>query len=199
MVYHMISLDMKEWALYLLLEEGWGIDQIAAVLGVHSKSIERWEDNYENHGCVNPPTPLWGCPRLLSSDIVEEPHKLLINSPSLLLDKIGEWLALYHDQPISMTALHDNLKDLGLTYKHHKRIAAEQDKAYHTDWLHNMISNYTADQLVFLDESNKDDHVILHRDGRAIRGQAAVNNVSLNRGVHYSILPALTIDGCMAV
>jgi hypothetical protein len=46
-------------------------------------------------------------------------------SSSLLLDEIGEWLAIYHDQPISMTALHDNLKDLRLTYKHLKRIAVE--------------------------------------------------------------------------
>jgi transposase len=199
MVYHMISLDLKQRALYLLLEEGWEIDRIAAALGVHSKSIERWEDNYENHGCVNPPTPLRGRHRLLSSDIAEELNELLIESPSLLLDEIGEWLAIYHDQPISTTALHDNLKDLGLTYKRLKRIAAERDDAYRADWLHNMTSNYMADQLIFLDESSKDDRVILRRYSRAISGQAAVENVSLNRGVRYSILPALTIDGYMAV
>ena len=124
---------------------------------------------------------------------------MLIESPSLLLDEIGEWLAIYHDQPISTTALHDNLKDLGFTYKRLKRIAAEQDNAYRTDWLHNMTSNYTADQLVFLDESSKDERVILRRYGRAIEGQRAIEDVSLNRGVRYSILPALTVDGYMAV
>ena len=99
MVYRTISPDLKQWALYLLLEEGWEIDRITMALGVHSKSIERWEDNYENHGCVSPPTPLRGRRRLLSSDIAEELHELLIESPSLLLDEIGEWLAIYHDQP----------------------------------------------------------------------------------------------------
>ncbi|KAF8499877.1 hypothetical protein F5888DRAFT_1611162, partial [Russula emetica] len=106
----------------------------------------------EIHGCVNPPTPLRGRRRLLGSHIAEELHELLIENPSLLLDEIGEWLAIYHDQPISTTALHDNLKDLGLTYKCLKRIAAERDDAYRADWLHNMTSNYTADQLVFLDD-----------------------------------------------
>jgi transposase len=85
------------------------------------------EHNYENHGSVNPPTPLRGRRRLLNSHIAEELHELLIESPSLLLDEIGEWLAIYHDQPISTTALHDNLKDLGLTYKCFKRVAAERD------------------------------------------------------------------------
>jgi transposase len=198
-VYHTISPDMKQRALYLLLDEGWEIDRIAAVLGVHSKSIQRWEDNYRNHGCVNPPAPLRGRPRLLSSDITAELHELLTESPSLLLDEIGEWLAIYHDQPISTTALHDNLKDLGLTYKRLKRIATQRDDAYRADWLHNMTSNYTADQLVFLDESSKDDRAILRRYGRAISGQTARENVSLNKGVRYSVLPALTIDGYIAV
>ena len=61
---------------------------------------------------------------------------MLVESPLLLLDEIGEWLAIYHGQPISTTALHDNLMDLGCTYKGLKRIAAEQDNGYHTDWLH---------------------------------------------------------------
>ena len=190
---------MKQRALYLLLEEGWEIDQITAALGVHSKSIERWQHNYENHGTVNPPTPLRGRRRLLNPNVTEELHEMLTESPSLLLDEIGEWLAIYHDQPISTTALYDNLKDLGLTYKRLKRVAAERDDEYRADWLHNMTSNYTADQLVFLDESSKDDRVILRRYGWAIQGQHAIESASLNRGVRYSILPALTVDGYMAV
>ncbi|KAF8492773.1 hypothetical protein F5888DRAFT_1618582, partial [Russula emetica] len=122
------------------------------VYTVHSKSIERWEHNYQTHGSVNPPTPLRGRRRLLGSHIAEELHELLIENPSLLLYEIGEWLAIYHDQPISTTALHDNLKDLGLTYKRPKRIAAERHDAYRADWLHNMTSNYTADQPIFLDD-----------------------------------------------
>jgi hypothetical protein len=62
-----------------------------------------------------------------------------------------------------------------------------------------MTSNYTADQLVFLDEISKGDCVILHRYGWAIEGHPAIENVSLNRGVWYCILLALTIDGYMAV
>ena len=58
MVYHTISPDLKKRALYLLLEEEWEMDQITTALGVHSTSVERWEHNYEIHGCVNPPTPL---------------------------------------------------------------------------------------------------------------------------------------------
>src|SRR5882757_6362815 len=199
MVYQRISPDRKQQALYLFLEEGWEIDRIAAALGVSSKSIERWEHNYEIHGCVHSPAPLRGRPRLLTSRMTEELRDLITKNPSLLLDEIGEWLAIYHDQPISTAALHDNLKDLGLTYKRLKRIAAERDDGYRAEWLHNITANYTANQLVFLDESSKDDRTILRRYGRATSGQSPVDLVQLNRGIRYSVLLALAVDGYMAV
>ena len=46
-----------------------------------------------------------------------------------------------------------------------------------------MTMNYMADQLVFLDESSKDDHVVLQQYGHAPSGQDAVQHVSLNQGV----------------
>ncbi|KAG2346613.1 hypothetical protein BDR05DRAFT_878106 [Suillus weaverae] len=165
MVYQRISRDRKERALYLLLEEGWDIERIAVALGVSSRSIERWEAHYDEHGHINPSTPIMGRPRLLDQVMTDEIHELLAETPSLLLDEIGEWLAIYHHQLISTTALHGNLRDLGLTCKRLKRAAAERDDGFRADWLHNMTTNYTAEQLVFLDD----------------------------------VLPALTIDGYMAV
>jgi len=117
MVYQRISADRKQQALYLFLEEGWEIERVAAALGVSEKSIDCWKENYDIHGYVNPPTPLRGRRRLLTDRMTEELRVLITENLSLLLDEIGEWLAIYHDQPISTIALHDNLKDLGLTYK----------------------------------------------------------------------------------
>ena len=96
-------------------------------------------------------------------------------------------------------ALYLNLRDLVLTHKRLKRVAAERDGAYRTEWILNMTMNYTADQLVFLDESSKDERVVLRRYGHAPSGQEAIHHVSLNRGVRYSILPALSLNGYMAV
>ena len=43
-----------------------------------------------------------------------------------------------------------------------KRIASKRDDASHMEW---MTMDYTADQLVFLDESSKDERVVLRRYG----------------------------------
>ena len=50
MLHQKVSDNMKEMALYLLMEAGWEIESIAVVLGVSVKSIEQWEDNYATHG-----------------------------------------------------------------------------------------------------------------------------------------------------
>ena len=145
------------------------IQRVAHALGVSMQSIERWEENYAVHGCVKPFKPTRGCPRLLTGDMIDDIQRLLREDPSLL-DEIKEWLALDHDQPISTTALHLNLRDLALTHKRLKRVAAERDGAYRTEWILNMTMNYTADQLVFLDESSKDERVVLRRYGHAPSG-----------------------------
>jgi hypothetical protein len=55
MVYRFISADMKRRALQLL-EDDWQLHEIADVLGVSPKfkSIDRWHDNYETLGHVEP-------------------------------------------------------------------------------------------------------------------------------------------------
>lgn len=78
-------------------------------------------------------------------------------------------------------------------------MAAERNVIYCMEWILNMTMNCTADQLVFLNESSKDEHVVLCRCSCAPKGQDTIHHVSLNHGVQYSILPALSLGGYMAV
>ncbi|KAF8237075.1 hypothetical protein L208DRAFT_1066236, partial [Tricholoma matsutake] len=102
-----------------------------------------WANNYNTHGPVNPPSVLHGCPCLLTSEAISDLQELICKTPTLFLDEIGEWLALYHNQPISTTALHNNLQELGLTHKILWKAAAECDDLALTHF----ISNYTGCQM----------------------------------------------------
>ena len=57
--------------------------------------------------------------------MTEDLHQPISETPSVYLDEITEWLAIYHGQPISLTTLGDHLRDLGLTYKLLRRVATE--------------------------------------------------------------------------
>jgi len=198
MVYRHISPDMKKRALQLL-EEGWEMSEITDALGVSTKSIPHWQNNYEVHGRVDPPSTLRGRCRILSGEVIRELRELMQESPELYLDEIGEWLALYHEVQISTTALHDNLQDLGISRKIMIRAAAERDDQLRAQWMYDFLATYSAEQMVVLDESSKDGKTLIRKYGRALSGEDAVLQVSLDHGVRYSILPALTIDGYIAV
>ena len=113
MVYRSISADIKRRAL-VLLGKGWEIDGVIGVLDVSAKSITRWESKYEMFGCVESPSVLRGRPRIdiLNSTMTEDLRRLVLEEPSIYLEEVREWLAIYHDQPLSITALHVNLVDL---------------------------------------------------------------------------------------
>jgi transposase len=189
---------MKRRALQLI-DEGWELAEVADVLGVSSISIQRWDHNYKAHGRVDPLSALRGRPRIMNVQAIDGLRELIQETPLLFLEEIREWLALFHDIQISTTALHDNLRELGLTYKLLRKAAAERDDVARAQWLLEITTLYTADQLVVLDESSKDDRTIIRRYGRAPSGEDPFMEISLDRGVRYSILPALTIDGYLAV
>jgi len=198
MPFHRIDTGVKERALQLIAE-GWPLQHIIEVFGVSRCSIGRWADNYNAFGSVKPPAVITGRPRLLNHGAIEGLYDLIAESPELYLDEIAEYLALYHDLPISTTALHDNLAELGLTWKIMRRAALERDDALRAAWLEDTLLRYTADEMVFLDESSKDRHTIFRKYGRSPQGTRPVIQRLQDRGTRYSILPAITVDGYVAV
>ena len=136
---------------------------------------------------------------MLSAGAMADLRELIQESPELFLDELRLWLALYHDIQISTTALHDNLRQLGLTRKIIRRAAAERDHELRANWMYDILSTYSAEQMVIIDESSKDGRTLIRKYGRAASGDDPVLTVSLDRGMRYSILPALTLDGYIAV
>jgi len=198
MPFHRIDTGVKERALQLIAE-GWPLQHIIEVFGVSRRSIGRWADNYNAFGSVKPTTVITGRPRALNPTAIEGLYDLLAESPELYLNEIAEYLTLYHDLPISITALHGNLTELGLTWKIMQRAALERDDALRAAWLEDTLLRYTADEMVFLDESSKDGHTIFRKYGRSPRGERSVIQGVQDRGTRYSILPAITLDGYIAV
>src|SRR5688572_11904093 len=58
---------------------------------------------------------------------------------------------------------------------------------------------YQREQLIFLDESAKDDRTISRRYGYSEINTRAVKKVVFIRGKRYTLLPALSLDGIIAV
>ncbi|THU77296.1 hypothetical protein K435DRAFT_619764, partial [Dendrothele bispora CBS 962.96] len=167
MVYRRISQDLKERALWLS-ERGYIPKEVAHLLGVSQKSICRWQDTFDMHGTVIPPrNPLQGRPSAVSTELREDLVSLSRESPELFLEEIQEWIAVAHEAAISRSHLWQILEDCAISYKKLRREAAERDEELRNQWKAAYQLQYTASQILFIDETSKDDRTIYRHYGRS--------------------------------
>jgi transposase len=195
MVYKHISKDLKERALWLL-EHDYIPTDVSDIFGVSERSLQRWRANQAVYGTViPPPNPTHGRPRKLNSDMTHDLFVLLEEAPEMYLDEIQEWLALGYDVGISRAALHENIRDAGITYKLLRKAAVERDDDLREEWMAEMQMHYIASQLVMIDETSKDDRTIYRHYGRSPANHRATISANFVRGERYSIVAALSVDG----
>jgi len=85
----------------------------------------------------------------------------------------------------------------GFTWKRLTKIATER-KELQRALFQLRVSKYRAEQLVFVDETSKDDRTTFRHRGYALSGRKAIRRTQYIRNTRYSILPALGIDGFFA-
>lgn len=198
MPFRHISEDLKRRSLFLI-DEGVDKEDIAWILGISVRSIQRWERNLDVHGSVCPPkNPLQGRPPILTSRQTEELLLTVESAPELYLDELMEWLAIYHDVALSKSALHDILRDCGQTYKLLRKAAVERDPEVRQQFRTFVYHNISAEMLVAIDESSKDDRTVYRHYGRAPQGTRAEIRGPFVRGTRWSILPAMSVEGYIA-
>ena len=59
-------------------------------------------------------------------------------------------------------------------------------------------SEFKLEQLVFIDETSKDERSLSRAYGYSVKNTRVEKNVVFVRGKRYTILPALTLDGFIA-
>jgi hypothetical protein len=128
----------------------------------------------------------------------DELISMLSETPELFLDEIHDWILVNLDIGLSKSAIHELLEDHGFTYKYLRKVASERDNALRAQWMAEMKEQFVAEQLVFVDESSKDDRTIFRRWGRAPEGRQAEHPANFVRGQRYSIVAALSLDGYVA-
>ena len=97
-----------------------------------------------------------------------------------------------------ISTLSCTLNCLVITHKAVAKEAMEQNEHLHATW-QIVMAQYDACQLVFVDEARVDNHTNIWINGWASLGQACVCWTTFLRGQKYSILPALSQDGILAL
>jgi hypothetical protein len=77
--------------------------------------------------------------------------------------------------------------------------AYERNEIMRSHYLGVIGEHYSPNQLIFIDESAKDERSLSRLNGYSPRGIRACKKVVFIRGKRYTILPALTLDGLVGV
>jgi len=170
MVFRHISKDLKERALWLI-SHGYAPDDICELFNISPRSITRWKQNDRLYGSViPPPNPIQCRPRILNADMTHDLYTLLEEAPEMYLSEIQDWIALAYEVHISKSALHMNIHDAGLSFKLLRKVAAERDEDLRQGWKQDVNTHFIASQMVFVDETSKDDQTIYRHYGRSVIG-----------------------------
>ena len=154
MVNRCISADLKDCALKLW-EAGWHWLNIFYALSVSPASLYQWRLIFEEfRTTTKPASPLIGWPCLITLAILTAVKELYENHPDTYIDELQWFLAVHHDIPISISALHDNLEKAGLTCKILHKIACECDVQTRNGFLHAICTEFsgTGMEFVVIDE-----------------------------------------------
>jgi transposase len=220
-MYHVICREVKD-LMIIGLGRGKSVKELAKLGCCSERTVRRVRLNWRRYGDVAPPRrgPT-GCPRLFDRQAVDHLLGVLEALPDSFLDELQPALAAFMrrdgrvDQASLMTVSR-MLSREGITTKALSgaqpvgapplcglKSEGERELMARYCRLKRMryqlaIANYQPEQFVFVDETRKDDRTTYRRRGRARRGHRAESRVQFVRGVGYSVLPALTIDGFLS-
>jgi transposase len=202
-MYRYIAREIKE-LIIIGLGDGLSAKEAAKVFCCSDRTVRRVRQNYREYGSVVPPRQApSGRPRVFDRQAVNYLLEVLAAQPDIFLDELQGMLLATQDrldgrEQVCITTVSTMLKREGITRKRLSRIARERSRRKRLQfWLE--TAEYRPDQFVFLDETRKDDRTTYRRYGRATHGRRAEADIQFVRGIGYSVLPAMSLDGFLAV
>jgi transposase len=190
------STEMRERIVIWHTELGKSNVEIAALAGCSERTVRDILRLHREFGAVR--NPFCGGPRSLATGDLNYISSLLAANPCLYLDELQDRLATVRDTHVSVATISRAVRSLALTHKHVATAAIERNELLRATW-QAAYGDIPADYFVWLDESSVDDRTNQRTHGWAALGRACVRRATFIRGQRYSVLPALTSDGIIAL
>jgi hypothetical protein len=131
--------------------------------------------------------------------MIHDLYMLLEEAPEMYLSEIQDWIALSHQVHISKMVLHENICDARISFKLLHKVVAKHDKDYWLEWKEDINTHFIALQMVFVDETSKDDWTIYCHYRCSVIGCRATIAANFVQGDWFSMVAALSLGGYDAV
>jgi len=118
--------------------------------------------------------------------------------PKIYLDELQQELLLHRNIEVSILTISRALQQLVISRKKVSHEAIEQNELLRATWQAE-YGNIPAEYFIWLDEAGVDDQTNQCRDGWAAVGRACICRATFICGQQFSVLPALTHKGIIAL
>jgi transposase len=194
-----ISTQLRERIVFWRYEQNKKAPEIALLAGCAESTVYEILRLYRDYGQItNPHRRQRGRPRTLNEGDMQYIYSILEANPTLYVDEIQQRLFETRDVEVSIATVSRALRRLAITHKHVAKEALERDELVHAAWQAE-YGDIPMDAFVWVDEASVDDRTNQWRDGWALLGRACVRRYTFIRGQRFSILPALSVDGIIAL
>lgn len=154
---------------------------------------------YREYGTVNNPLVRErGRRRLFEMEDLAYVKAFVRDHPAAFLDEVQDYVSDSLGLDVSLATLSRTLRRLAISNKAIAKTALERDELVRAMWEAEW-GELDKNDIVWLDESSVDDITNQRIRGWAEIGRPCVRRETFIRGQRYSILPALSVDGIVAL
>ena len=182
-----------------LSEDGYTMKEICRLLGIKKTLVYRTLTLYKQFGVVyNPHTysRVIRRHRILSMADITFISNVVAHRSTIYLDELQHELWEKRQVYATTPTLYRALRSLQLTRKKISFAASERNEELRARYMNRIGAEAPdANMLLFIDEAAKDRRTSCRPSGRSFQGQCCHGKRYFVRGVRYSILPAITLDG----
>ncbi|CRG92909.1 hypothetical protein PISL3812_09987 [Talaromyces islandicus] len=170
------------------------IAQIAKTVRCSRKAVYLVQSNLDKFGSPRAPSMRPGPKRVITPLILEALCDHLLEKPALYLDEMAVFLWDEFNIYVTISTISKALTSIGWSKKTARQKAKERNRDLRNEYF-NYISDFSSDQLLFVDESGCDKRAGFRRTAWSPLGVAPIQVCKFHRGQRYQILPAYTQDG----
>lgn len=194
-----LSREMKQCIVRWHYELDYGANEISKLANCSTSTVYDILQTWRQYGDVeNLYRQSPGRRRCLDQHAINYISSLIQANPTLYLDEIQHDLEAALDVNVSLSTIYRTLVRIAISNKKISKEAAERDELLRATWM--AVNGITPlEYMVWLDEASVDDCTNLRSNGWAGVGRACVRRATFLRGKRFSVLPALTHEGIIAM
>ena len=176
------------------------MQEIAGLVGCSAQTVYNILSYHHDYHTLRDPLTcgLHGANHSLDMGDINYKDFLIDVQPKIYLDEIQDELLERQDIFVSISTLSCTLHQLSMTCKHVENEALERNELLHATW-QATYADIPADYCLWLDETTVDDCTNQHALGWAAMGRVCICHAAFVCGQWYSVLPALTCKGMIAL